>query len=411
MICSLRIENFKALDDAAVELAPFTVLIGNNAAGKSTVLQAIDFLKYSCVSHAEQFLRDRGLTAAELCSFRRGRNLLSFAVRLRLDGAELRWELTFQADKKQNQLRLKREAVFRDGAQELDYQGLRLRKNGSELPGVNFRRNAETGMREPLMVGEYDCSLIRFVDVEADGKRYPALAAVKRYFLAMESLDRLSPDAIRGGSAGKTDTLGACGERLGALLRELTEEERTALSRDVTQFAEPLSAVAPKIRRDGRVSLEAKERYGGKSVSLDARSMSDGLLRLVAFCSLRYRKRSGGAILLDEIEDGINNESLERLVGLLARVCREKSVQIIATTHSTVLLDYVLDAETADADESARAAAILFLSRGEDGRVIVRDLLSSPAVRERLEYMYPGEIVLNLTNDELSRMLEDGKEA
>jgi predicted ATPase len=39
----IRVDNFKSLVDFQLQLAPFTCLIGLNGAGKSTVLQALDF--------------------------------------------------------------------------------------------------------------------------------------------------------------------------------------------------------------------------------------------------------------------------------------------------------------------------------------------------------------------------------
>ena len=45
MLKKLTIRNFKAIHDMTIAFSPLTVLIGENAAGKSTVLQAIDFLR------------------------------------------------------------------------------------------------------------------------------------------------------------------------------------------------------------------------------------------------------------------------------------------------------------------------------------------------------------------------------
>ena len=44
MITSIKISNYKSLHNFEVKLSEFTVIIGNNASGKSSVLQAIAFL-------------------------------------------------------------------------------------------------------------------------------------------------------------------------------------------------------------------------------------------------------------------------------------------------------------------------------------------------------------------------------
>lgn len=404
MIRSLRIDNFKALNHVTFPFAPFTVMIGNNAAGKSSLLQAVDFLKYCCTSHVEKFLSDRGLSALELCSKYSGRRNLHFLVEMEIGQQEIEWELVFAMDRAQNNFRLLRECVWTEGGAVLNYdQRIRLRK--ADRPPRNYRWNAETEDAEQLMIGSYDNSFIRFIDVEKDSGCYPELAAIKKFFLSLEVLDLLSPSSMRGSSQGKADTLGFSGEKLGSFVKGLSPAEREALIADVREFAGPITAIIPKTKQYGWVHLETKEQYGDRTISLGAGSASDGLLRIIAFCCLRYLKKESGAILLDEIEDGINNESLERLVQLLMRIQREKGVQIIATTHSTVLLDYIADAGARDPDGPG-AASILFLHRDQDGKVIVRDMLASPAIQEKLAYMYPGEIVLNMTNEELSKALE-----
>ena len=43
MFKKLEIDNFKSLVNFSMEFTPMTVIIGNNATGKSSILQAIDF--------------------------------------------------------------------------------------------------------------------------------------------------------------------------------------------------------------------------------------------------------------------------------------------------------------------------------------------------------------------------------
>jgi AAA15 family ATPase/GTPase len=40
----LRISNFRSMDDVDFELSPLTVLVGPNAAGKSNILDALQFV-------------------------------------------------------------------------------------------------------------------------------------------------------------------------------------------------------------------------------------------------------------------------------------------------------------------------------------------------------------------------------
>lgn len=68
MFRKLKVDNFKSLVDFSIKFSPMSVIVGNNATGKSSVLQAIDFL---CSSVKEDFgimLERRNWTAENIKS-------------------------------------------------------------------------------------------------------------------------------------------------------------------------------------------------------------------------------------------------------------------------------------------------------------------------------------------------------
>ena len=50
MLQKLELRNFKGFRQQSFDLAPITVLVGRNGTGKSSVLQALAFLKQSSVA-------------------------------------------------------------------------------------------------------------------------------------------------------------------------------------------------------------------------------------------------------------------------------------------------------------------------------------------------------------------------
>jgi len=68
MLKKLTIRNFKAIQDMTVEFTPLTVLIGENSCGKSTILQAIDFLRSAAFRDIPEYLREKGWSFEELKS-------------------------------------------------------------------------------------------------------------------------------------------------------------------------------------------------------------------------------------------------------------------------------------------------------------------------------------------------------
>lgn len=59
MIQQIRIDNFKSLVDFEMRLASFTCLVGLNGAGKSTVLQALDFISQQMRGEIDSWLTQR----------------------------------------------------------------------------------------------------------------------------------------------------------------------------------------------------------------------------------------------------------------------------------------------------------------------------------------------------------------
>ena len=57
MLQKLELRNFKGFRQQSFDLAPITVLVGRNGTGKSSVLQALAFLKQSSVAGARRCTR------------------------------------------------------------------------------------------------------------------------------------------------------------------------------------------------------------------------------------------------------------------------------------------------------------------------------------------------------------------
>lgn len=90
MIRSVRVINFKSLAAVEIPLGHFNCLVGMNGAGKSTVLQALDFLSQLMRGDVQGWLDQRGWSAADLnCKLRKERNI-TFNVRFSTAGG-LTW--------------------------------------------------------------------------------------------------------------------------------------------------------------------------------------------------------------------------------------------------------------------------------------------------------------------------------
>jgi predicted ATPase len=89
--------------------------------------------------------------------------------------------------------------------------------------------------------------------------------------------------------------------------------------------------------------LELIDKYSEHHIP--ATDISDGTLRILAFLTVLYQEDTPSIICFEELENGVHPWLLHKMMELLKIVSTEginsKPVQILITTHSPVLLNYV----------------------------------------------------------------------
>ncbi|MGM3309131.1 AAA family ATPase, partial [Anabaena sp. WFMT] len=111
-----------------------------------------------------------------------------------------------------------------------------------------------------------------------------------------------------------------------------------------------LTKLVPNIKKivlprggNNTFSLELVDKYSDHHIP--ASDISDGTLRLLAFLTALYQENTPSIICFEEIENGVHPWLLHKMMELLKIVSTEgitgKPVQVLITTHSPVLLNYV----------------------------------------------------------------------
>ena len=129
--------------------------------------------------------------------------------------------------------------------------------------------------------------------------------------------------------------------------------------------------------KGGWKRLAIVEDFNGKLIESEARHMNDGLLRMLAILAQSKTERS--LLIFDEIENGINPELVEKLVKLLSH----SEQQMIVTTHSPMILNYL--------DDATAREAVKFVYKTPDGYTRVRRFFDIPRIGQKLDYMGAGE--------------------
>jgi len=381
MITKLHIENFKSLADfdlppGDLQLGRFTCLIGLNGSGKSTLLQAFDFIAHLVTGEMAAWLAQREWKHTELTTQLGGKRSPIIVFKVTMDdgsGGELVWEGRFNA----TQLRCTYEKITSSTDILLELNEGRL-----FVAGINGTANTKP---EPLNF-VFNGSVLSAIELK---KAVPGITHVKSALRNLKSLELLSPQLMRR-RARKAEDIGAGGEKLSAFLGNFKVEQRRQLLERLKEFYPLLRDWTVKSLAFGWKNLRLTEEYGEKLV-LDATHINDGLLRVMAI--LAQAQSTHSFLLFDEIENGINPELVEKLVAFLIGLDR----QVIVTTHSPMILNYI-------PDEVARQAVIL-LYKPADGKTRCVRFFDLPQMTAKLRSLGPGEVFVDTKLTELVAQL------
>ncbi len=87
------------------------------------------------------------------------------------------------------------------------------------------------------------------------------------------------------------------------------------------------------------VILFLKEKSGENVQKIDAMRLSDGTLRCLAIVTAVLSEKTGGMIVIEEIDNGIHPGRAKMLINLVSEIARRRNVDVLITTHNAVLLN------------------------------------------------------------------------
>ena len=369
MFTNFNVRNFKSLVDFKMELAPLTILIGLNGSGKTTILQAFDFTAQLMSGKVDLWLLNRNWTAADLYSKLSHSNTTYIFISAKKSSSDFTeftsWGGHFDKKKLANSSEV---AVTQRYASE------------NEMTDPNFvlyaKNNHYSIGDEPMqdIAFAYQGSILS--QLRSD-KIPPALLELRDSIRNIRSLELLSPHLMRQKARGDSANIGHGGEKLSAFLSTLKGEQKETLIQLLKKFYPRLIDIKTSSIKGGWKRLTIIEEFNDKRIETEARHINDGLLRILAI--LAQNTNDNAMLIFDEIENGVNPELVEMLVKTLV----ESKQQIIVTTHSPMILNY-LD------DETARKA-VQFVYKTPEGHTRVRRFFDIPRINEKLDFMGAGE--------------------
>lgn len=397
-IRELEIDNFKSLVDFKLDLAKFTCLIGLNGAGKSTVLQCIDFLSQQVRGDIKGWLAERSWKSADLKSrLILKKNNIDFKLDF-VDGKDRpfgSWVATFNTSKLYctfEQLSIGAwELDVRDGTYAIRDDSV---KNAiSRGPRIHVVGGPQRSEKRTPINFTYEGSILSQLKDARLGKH---VEQFKGFLQNTRSLDLLSPELLRQRTRESVGSLGLGGRRLSSYLHELDSEKRGVLLDQLQRAYKRLANLQVKSLRSGWKQLEIEETFDTKKLTTEARHINDGMLRLTAMLAELCSDHE--FLLFDEIENGVNPELVEFVINALTSARQ----QVLVTTHSPMILNYLTD-------DVARSG-VMYLYKTSAGSTQSIPFFSIPSLAKKLTVMGPGEAFvdtnLTLLSDEIEQLKE-----
>ena len=358
MITRLYVRNFKAFDSVDfVDLPRFLCLIGVNGSGKTTFIQLLTFVRALVRGEVDNWrIGDRQCETKALAfagSLRRNFELL---VEFVPDGEREKciWTMTYNLY--DGQLIRENLTVEGESVSLISFESGVLKINGEESKLALVPKGAALSL--PIK------------DDRIDRMRH-ALSD----FVGVGVLDPVAISDPARPSRGQLQ-VEENGHRLAAFVSQLTAEQQAEYTRTICEFYGDFETIGIKGSKFGWKRLVFTE----LKKSIDALHMSYGTLRFMVLAALKYC--SASLLYFDEVDNGINQEYLGRVVALLRSFCDK---QVVVTTHNVQFLNNLSD------DELRRG--VFFFYKDKQHRTRVKRFFDIDGMSNALDVDAAGSIV------------------
>ncbi len=388
MIKSVKISNFKSVQELEIELGRINVFIGENGCGKTSILEGIAMGAAAMLDRlSDEFLSSRGVRVTETgfmkSAFKKSRQREEVAIGLydhefgsfdiRLDkkekiGAEWKkngliigTELASTAfnsakpiSKESFIKHLNNEALqfAKDDLSEYKYDEKVIRQILNRLIKKRVDELYKSGVEHHPFPEKAESIYANF-----SGNKFMLYAPENHFLRNFQEEGQIRPLGIRG-------------EGLFRHLVELSKEAPVTF----TKIAEHLSLIdwfggmsIPSDLQFTERRIAITDRFIADTIAeFDQRSANEGFLYLLFYFTLFLSKYTPKFFAIDNIDNALNPRLCAKLVEVLAKIAKEEDKQCILTTHNPAVLDG-LDLE----DDEQR---LFVIYRNEDGETKARRL-------------------------------------
>ena len=358
MITALTLHGFKSHLDSTLPLAPLTVLIGANAAGKSNALEGLRLLswiaqgqKLSALGYqaqdSERIVRGR---LSDLTNPDAPQGLSIDCTTSHPEWPRYRIQLALREDE---ELHIVQEWI-RPLADGVPLFEVKQAASGVGSDMVVAYNNFSRGHQKPQVPCSDQISLLIQMESAArisDGhsKAQEVIPAVSRWY--QDVLTRVLfldpvPARMRGYSFTSEKRLRGDGANISAILSKQCQDPQG--KERVLGFVRSLpeqniSDISFIEARPSEVMIKVTETFGDKQREYDASLLSDGTLRVLAIAAAMLSAPEGSLVVIEEIDNGVHPSRARELLAQLSSLAKERNLRVLLSSHNPALLDGLPD--------------------------------------------------------------------
>lgn len=353
MLKAFLFENFKSFDKARLDLENLTILIGSNSGGKTNAIEGIRILSEIATGRDFSIILDGSKNVdSDIRGGSRGcpklnSNHFGLGCILDLDNElDLKYKIKIKIG---DRIYVEEESLCKlstDGQEELIFKTKRPHKDSGDIK-VEYN-NGKKGTNPDITCVRSSSVLPQLASKIAMDS--PKLKENVEYInMVISDLRKMLflnpiPSEMRDYSRINDSELRPKADNISSVLYRLFQEKenKERILDIVKQLPENDVIDIDFIRTQiGDVMFQLKEQYGKSTDYIEAKRLSDGVIRCIAVIASIISEKPGSMVIIEEVDNGIHPSRAKSLIQAISGLSKERKIDVIITTHNPALLNAV----------------------------------------------------------------------
>ncbi len=356
MIKCFKYKNFKSFVDDSLDLENFTTIIGTNGSGKSNAIEGIKILSEITTGLDISLVLDGAKSvnsgirggSSGCCRFNEKSFTLGCVIYVD-DQYDLEYSITIDVSKKIYVLQESLYRIIKDGKKVLGQVKIFETKRPDNPDSGDIKVSYLNGSKgkPPDIICNRSSSVLPQMKSKIPSDTTKAKESIKYIEYLQKTLTTILfldpvPSLMREYVRINDTELKPTGENISSVLNNLCLNNNSK-----EQFISIINKLPENEIQDIKffetptndVMFTMVEKYGDTTEEIEAKRLSDGMLRCVSVLASVFTESQHSLIIVEEIDNGIHPSKVDALIKKLQELAEERHIDFILTTHNSSLLN------------------------------------------------------------------------